>query len=219
MPKSPENYTILKMSIGTVLALGSLTLGSRLQAEKEAIAPVFLEQANPQNAQCLAPMTGAVGCHEVTAIPVEPEKISELESPATTTTAIEAPVTTTLPTTTQTEKPEITSSPTTRAPAASLSTQAKTGFDEDESESLGMFESTCYSLDGITASGRPVGQGIVAVDPRVIPLGTHLFVEGYGSAVAADTGGAIKGRIVDVWLPTDSQCFAWGRQQVEIWSD
>jgi len=53
---------------------------------------------------------------------------------------------------------------------------------------------------GLTYLGLPVREGVVAVDPAVIPLGTHLFVEGYGYAVAADVGGAIKGSRIDVFL-------------------
>lgn len=78
------------------------------------------------------------------------------------------------------------------------------------------FESTCYNLQGTTASGVPAGKGKVAVDPNVIPLGTKLWIEGYGDAVAADTGGAIKGKIIDVWLPTDADCEKWGRRTVNV---
>ena len=59
-----------------------------------------------------------------------------------------------------------------------------------------------YSLPGHTASGLPVGPGIVAVDPSVIPLGTHMSVPGYGPAIAADTGTAIRGAMLDLWFPT-----------------
>ncbi len=69
---------------------------------------------------------------------------------------------------------------------------------------------------GRTASGRIAGFGIVAVDPRVIPLGTKLFVEGYGFALAADTGGVIKGNIIDVCLPTMTQVRNWGRRHVRV---
>jgi cystine transport system substrate-binding protein len=76
-----------------------------------------------------------------------------------------------------------------------------------------------YSLPGHTASGLPVGYGIVAVDPSVIPLGTHMTVPGYGSAVAADTGSAIRGAIIDLWFPTVAQARAWGRRSVTITLD
>jgi len=61
-----------------------------------------------------------------------------------------------------------------------------------------------------------VGWGIVAVDPRVIPLGTRLYIPGYGEGVAADTGGAIIGNRIDLWMPTSTQAFAWGRRTVTI---
>ena len=73
-----------------------------------------------------------------------------------------------------------------------------------------------YSLPGKTASGLPVGKGIVAVDPKVIPLRTRLFVPGYGKAIAADVGSAIKGRIIALWFPTVAEARAWGRKSVVI---
>ena len=76
--------------------------------------------------------------------------------------------------------------------------------------------STGYSLSGNTASGLPVGPGIVAVDPAVIPLGTRLTIPGYGEAVAADTGSAVQGVTIDLWFPTLAQALAWGRRTVTI---
>lgn len=76
--------------------------------------------------------------------------------------------------------------------------------------------STGYSLSGHTATGLPTGWGVVAVDPSVIPLGTHMTVPGYGEAVAADTGGAIVGNTIDLWFPTVAQADAWGRRTVTI---
>ncbi len=73
-----------------------------------------------------------------------------------------------------------------------------------------------YSLRGTTATGLPVGHGIVAVDPSVIPLGTRLSVPGYGDAVAADTGSAIRGAVIDLWFPTVAEAHAWGRRTVTI---
>jgi 3D (Asp-Asp-Asp) domain-containing protein len=74
---------------------------------------------------------------------------------------------------------------------------------------------TCYDLSGRTATGMPVGHGVVAVDPSVIPLGTRMYVPGYGNGVAADVGGAIKGDVIDLWM-TPSECAAWGRRTVTI---
>lgn len=77
---------------------------------------------------------------------------------------------------------------------------------------------TCYDLSGRTATGMPVGQGVVAVDPTVIPLGTRLYIPGYGRGVAADVGGGIQGDVIDLWM-TPSQCAAWGRRTVTITVD
>ena len=73
-----------------------------------------------------------------------------------------------------------------------------------------------YHLTGKTASGIPVGMGVIAVDPTVIPLGTRVFVPGYGPAVAADVGSAVKGNIIDLWMPSTARARAWGRRAVTI---
>jgi len=78
---------------------------------------------------------------------------------------------------------------------------------------------TGYDLPGHTSSGLPVGWGIAAVDPSVIPLGTRFVVPGYGVAVAADTGGAIVGSTIDLWFPSANQAYAWGRRTVTITID
>lgn len=75
---------------------------------------------------------------------------------------------------------------------------------------------TGYALGGTTATGLPVGWGVAAVDPSVIPLGTHMTVPGYGEAVAADIGGAVRGSVVDLWFPTVAQANAWGRRSVTV---
>jgi 3D (Asp-Asp-Asp) domain-containing protein len=77
-------------------------------------------------------------------------------------------------------------------------------------------DAVAYHLPGRTASGLPVRKGVVAVDPGLIPLGTRLYVPGYGKAVAADVGVAIKGRIIDLWMPNDDQARRWGRKTVVI---
>lgn len=73
-----------------------------------------------------------------------------------------------------------------------------------------------YALRGTTASGIPVAPGVIAVDPRVIPLGTRLWVPGYGEGIAADTGGDIKGNTIDVWMPSERQASDWGIQTLTI---
>ena len=77
-------------------------------------------------------------------------------------------------------------------------------------------DAVAYHLPGRTASGLPVGVGVIAVDPTVIPLGTRVFVPGYGPAVAADVGSAIKGNIIDLWMPSTAAARAWGRRTVTI---
>ncbi|EEP9927836.1 DUF348 domain-containing protein [Listeria monocytogenes] len=81
-------------------------------------------------------------------------------------------------------------------------------------------ESTAYSGGGTTAYGINLsanpGLKVIAVDPRIIPLGSKVWVEGYGEAIAGDTGGAIKGNIVDVYFPNESKCYSWGRRMVTV---
>jgi len=75
---------------------------------------------------------------------------------------------------------------------------------------------TCYCLRGSTASGLPVGPGIMASDPSVIPLGTRVYVPGYGNAVAADTGGNVNGLTIDLWVASCKKAAAYGRQTLTI---
>jgi cystine transport system substrate-binding protein len=70
---------------------------------------------------------------------------------------------------------------------------------------------TAYCLTGSTATGLPVGPGIVAVDPSVIPLGTRMSIPGYGDGVAADVGSAVKGAHIDVWIASCSAAAAFAR--------
>lgn len=82
-------------------------------------------------------------------------------------------------------------------------------------------EATGYSpqqpdLDYTTATGAYARRGIIAVDPDVIPLGTRVYVPGYGYAVAEDTGGAIDGRRIDLCFDTVAEALVWGRRRVTI---
>ncbi|MFJ5625226.1 ubiquitin-like domain-containing protein [Peribacillus loiseleuriae] len=78
----------------------------------------------------------------------------------------------------------------------------------------------CNGCSGTTATGINLKQNpnakVIAVDPNIIPLGTKVYVEGYGYAVAADKGGAIKGHKIDVFFPSKSDAYRWGVKKVKI---
>ena len=78
----------------------------------------------------------------------------------------------------------------------------------------------CAGCSGITANGTNLRANpnlkVIAVDPKVIPLGTRVYVEGYGEAIAADTGGAIKGNKIDVFLSSQDAAVNWGRRTVQV---
>ncbi|WP_339198629.1 3D domain-containing protein [Solibacillus sp. FSL R5-0449] len=82
------------------------------------------------------------------------------------------------------------------------------------------FTAYCKGCSGKTASGIDLKKNpdvkLIAVDPKVIPLGTKVWVEGYGIAVAGDTGGSIKGNRIDVYVKTKKIALNWGRKNVEI---
>lgn len=80
-----------------------------------------------------------------------------------------------------------------------------------------IFEATAYCYTGNrTYTGTWPSRGTIAVDPTIIPLGTRLFVEGYGEGIAEDTGGAIRGNIIDLYMLDRNEALSWGRRQVEV---
>lgn len=93
------------------------------------------------------------------------------------------------------------------------------------------FQATAYDASpadngiwaGQTSTGMPLVYGVVAVDPRVIPYGTKMYIESadgqyvYGYAIAGDCGGAIKGNKVDLFFPSRSDCYKFGRRNVNIY--
>src|SRR5687767_6230654 len=81
------------------------------------------------------------------------------------------------------------------------------------------FTATAYCLKGRTATGGSVRRGIVAADPRVLPLGTRISMNAgsySGSYLVADTGGAVKGRKLDIWVPSCSEAIRFGRRTVMV---
>ena len=83
-------------------------------------------------------------------------------------------------------------------------------------------EATAYAGDTITATGvapvrNPNGLSTIAVDPSIIPLGSKVYIPGYGEAIAEDTGGAIKGHRIDLFLNSENECINWGRRNVTLY--
>ncbi len=79
------------------------------------------------------------------------------------------------------------------------------------------YTANCTGCSGITASGVRAGFGIIAVDPSVVPLGTKVFIPGYGRAVAGDTGGAIVGHRVDLGFDSETAAMNFGRRPVKLY--
>ena len=102
-----------------------------------------------------------------------------------------------------------------------LATQVAT---EDDPLTLTMtataYTAYCEGCSGITKDGTDIRANphlkVIAVDPTIIPLGTRVWVEGYGEAIAADIGGAIKGNIIDVFIPSHEEALEWGRKTVRV---
>ena len=81
------------------------------------------------------------------------------------------------------------------------------------------YVATAYSLPGRTASGMRVAKGVIAADPRVLPLGTRVRLEAgpySGEYIVADTGSAVKGRKIDVWVPSYREACRFGRRQIKL---
>jgi 3D (Asp-Asp-Asp) domain-containing protein len=81
------------------------------------------------------------------------------------------------------------------------------------------YTATAYSLRGRTASGKPASRGLIAADPSILPLGTRVRVEAgswSGEYLVADTGGAVKGRRIDIWTPTTREALQFGRRPVKL---
>lgn len=76
---------------------------------------------------------------------------------------------------------------------------------------------TNYTSSGMMVKRDASGYSTIAVDPRIIPLGTKMYIEGYGYAIAADTGGAINGNKIDIYFDTISECQGWGVRNVDVY--
>ncbi len=128
---------------------------------------------------------------------------AEVSAPATTTEPAVAEVQADTQTEAQPEQ-------TTQSPSGRTLTMESTAYSSDPADTLG---GGTVTATGQNLLSNPMA---VAVDPNVIPLGTRLYVEGYGEAIASDTGGAIQGNIIDVHFSTYAECIAWGRRTVQV---
>lgn len=82
------------------------------------------------------------------------------------------------------------------------------------------FTAYCKGCSGVTSTGINLKKNpdakIIAVDPKIIPLGTKVWIEGYGEAIAADKGGSIKGNKIDVFMSSTKKAMDWGRRTVTV---
>ncbi|MFC7061753.1 ubiquitin-like domain-containing protein [Halobacillus seohaensis] len=125
----------------------------------------------------------------------------------------------------ETPNPVRTSTPATASAKSSGSSKEAVSYSEDSGSKTLQMNATAYTADcagcsGVTATGIDLNSNpnkkVVAVDPNVIPLGSTVWVEGYGTAVAGDTGGAIQGNKIDVHVPSKSQAYGFGRKSVQV---
>lgn len=87
--------------------------------------------------------------------------------------------------------------------------------------SRGAFSATAYCLKGRTAMGHGVRRGLIAADPRVLKLGSRVYVNAgqwSGTYLVSDTGGAIKGKKIDIWVPGCSEARKFGRRNVQVFA-
>ncbi len=109
-------------------------------------------------------------------------------------------------------------------PATPEPDTAATNSDEVTAKEISVtataYTASCEGCSGITATGINLIENpnakVISVDPNVIPLGSKVYVEGYGNAVAGDTGGSIKGNKIDIFIPTKEEAIQWGSKTVKV---
>ncbi|MEK3952203.1 LysM peptidoglycan-binding and 3D domain-containing protein [Psychrobacillus sp. FSL K6-1464] len=111
-----------------------------------------------------------------------------------------------------------TTSVTSNAPTSE--TKTPSSVEKELTMTATAYTASCAGCSGITATGINLkanpNQKVISVDPTVIPLGSKVWVEGYGEAIAGDTGGAIKGNKIDIFIPTKQEALNWGRKTVKV---
>jgi 3D (Asp-Asp-Asp) domain-containing protein/LysM repeat protein len=118
------------------------------------------------------------------------------------------------------QAPPVQTQPAPPAPAPSAPAAASSGTPKQITVKATAYTASCDGCSGITATGINIkanpNEKVIAVDPSVIPLGSKVYVEGFGEATAADTGGAIKGNRIDVFIPSEQAAINFGVKQLEV---
>jgi 3D (Asp-Asp-Asp) domain-containing protein len=102
---------------------------------------------------------------------------------------------------------------------AAAAARPETETSEEVASPAQVFTATAYSLHGRTASGRLVTRGLIAADRRLLPIGTHVRIDAgpySGDYLVADTGGAVRGRRIDIWVPNTGEAMKFGRRPVKL---
>lgn len=119
------------------------------------------------------------------------------------------------------QTPTATDNLTTTTTTTTATTQAAAGnSNTPEKAASQTFSATAYTLRGRTASGSRTRRGVIAADRRILPLGTRVRLEttsGHsGEYIVSDTGGAVKGRKIDIWVPSNGEAMRFGRRNVKL---
>ncbi|TQR16527.1 LysM peptidoglycan-binding and 3D domain-containing protein [Psychrobacillus soli] len=108
----------------------------------------------------------------------------------------------------------------TSAPAAAKQSVPAASTAKELTVTSTAYTATCEGCSGVTATGIDLlanpEQKVISVDPSVIPLGSKVWVEGYGEAIAGDTGGSIKGNKIDIFIPSKEEAINWGKKTVKV---
>jgi len=168
------------------------------KVETKATAPA----TNKTEAKETAPATNKVETEQTA--PATNKVETEATAPATNKTETEA----TAPVTTNETETEATAPATNKADSKEITVEATA------------YSATCKGCSGITATGINLKENpnakVISVDPSIIPLGSKVYVEGYGEAIAGDTGGAIKGNRIDVFVPSQQDAIDFGVKQLKV---
>ena len=118
-----------------------------------------------------------------------------------------------------TEKPKTTEKDAVKVAALAVSAASELKEELEGQAPALPFIATAYSLRGRTASGRLVSRGLIAADRRVLPIGTRVRLEAgaySGEYIVADTGGKVRGRKIDIWVPNTGEAMRFGRRAVRL---